>query len=199
MKRRKFVDKILLMSALPLIPVLTAEEESKKSKPVTPPGKTLKRRIIWNNDGDDLRMVAFGIGRLWNARDGDTTPLTDRFKSVQEFMDLRTSAIADIPVTTISYCGVFTWPVWDFPKERISVLGSDPMKHIVDFAHNNGKEFFFNLRMNDCHSSGLLWQGTIWWEPFRLNNPHFFSPQFRTLFGKKTIFPGYGVNRQYIL
>ncbi len=115
-----------------------------------------------------MRMVAFGVDKLWNPRQGSTLP--ERFTSVKEFLDLRMSALRDTPVDTISYCGVFTWPVWDLPRERIAVLGADPLQPVIDFAHQNGKDFFFNIRMNDCHTSGPFWQGPVWWEPFRLNN-----------------------------
>ncbi len=171
LNRREFVCALTL-GAMPLGQILAAEGTKARAAQTTIGAGRAKRRIIWNNDGDDLRMVAFGVDHLWNARDGDAAPLTGRFSSVKEFLDLRMSALRDMPVDTISYCGVFTWPVWDLPRERISVLGEDPMKHVVEFAHACGKECFFNLRMNDCHSSGLRWQGPVWWEPFRLRNLH---------------------------
>lgn len=136
-----------------------------------------RRRIIWNNDGDDLRFVAFGIRRLWTARDPDDLPLPDRFSSVQEFLDLRMSALRQSAVDTISYCGVFNWPAWEMPRDRIAALGADPIQPIVDFARKAGKEFFFNLRMNDCHSS-LRFSGPAWWEPFRAGNPHLLQSKF---------------------
>jgi hypothetical protein len=169
MNRREFVGAL---GAWPVSQILAADDNKTSAAPRAPEAGKARRRIIWNNDGDDLRMVAFGVRRLWNARDGDNAPLTERFGSVQEFLDLRMAALRDTPVDTISYCGVFTWPVWEFPRDRIAVLGEDPVKLIVDFAHASGKEFFFNLRMNDGHSSGRNWQGPVWWEPFRLRNRH---------------------------
>jgi hypothetical protein len=127
-----------------------------------------RRRILWNDDGDDLRAVAFGCGQIWTAR--GMVPVVDRFESIGQFLDLRLSAIAETPVDVISYCGVFTWPVWDFPRERLTALGEDPLLPVVDFAHRHGKEFFFNLRMNDAHTSGPHWQGAAYWEPFRLKH-----------------------------
>ena len=171
LNRREFVCALGL-GALPLGQILAAEGAQDRAARTTTVACRAKRRIIWNNDGDDLRMVAFGVNHLWNARDNDAAPLTDRFGSVKEFLDLRMSALRDLPVDTISNCGVFTWPVWDLPRDRISVLGEDPMKHVVEFAHASGKECFFNLRMNDCHSSGRRWQGPVWWEPFRKRNLH---------------------------
>lgn len=127
------------------------------------------RRLIWNNDGDDLRVVAFGLGQIWTAK--GMVPIADRYESVEQFLGVRLSAIADTPVDVISYCGVFTWPVWDYPRDRLAALGDDPLRHVVDFAHRHGKEFFFNLRMNDAHTSGPHWQGAAYWEPFRLSHP----------------------------
>ncbi|MBL8991932.1 MAG: hypothetical protein JNM63_01240 [Spirochaetia bacterium] len=125
-------------------------------------------RIFWNNDGDDLRMVAFGEGEIWSPE--GMIPLVERFSSVEEFLNLRLAALRGTSVDTVSYCGVFTWPVWDYPKERIRVLGPDPLKPAIDFVHGLGKDFFFNIRMNDCHVSGPHWQGPLWWEPFRLRH-----------------------------
>ena len=121
MKRRDFIGTVAL-GALPASHLTAAESAKHKFTPGTPAASQMKRRIIWNNDGDDMRMVAFGVGRLWNARDGDNTPLTKRFGSAQEFLDLRMSALRDSPVDTVSYCGVFNWPVWEVPRERIAAL-----------------------------------------------------------------------------
>jgi hypothetical protein len=135
------------------------------------------RRIIWNNDGDDLRFVAFkgtrsnGIERLWTARNPDDVPLPEKFSSLKEVLDLRMTALRDTPVDTISFCGIFNWPAWEMPRERIAALGDDPIRPIVEFTHRLGKEYFFNIRMNDCHSS-LRFHGAAWWEPFRLRNLH---------------------------
>ncbi|MBN8215088.1 MAG: hypothetical protein J0L75_00505 [Spirochaetes bacterium] len=130
---------------------------------IQPPG-----RVIWYNDGDDLTSVAFGQKTLWNARDPGGTPLPERFASPQDLINLRLTGIAKTPADTISYCGLFVWPCWQLPRERTAALGEDPLRAIVDFTHDCGKEFFFNLRMNDCHSSGQHWRGPAYWEPFRM-------------------------------
>src|SRR3954469_25166684 len=81
-----------------------------------------RRRIIWNNDGDDLRFVAFGRPKLWAAHVADKILLPERFTSARQFLDLRMSALREHPVDTISYCGVFNWPAWEMPRERIAAL-----------------------------------------------------------------------------
>jgi len=136
------------------------------------PAVPAQRRLVWNNDGDDLRIVAFGLSRLWNPRDRDQAPAPPRFDSTAQFLALRLAGIRDTPVDTVSYCGVFTWPVWDLPRERLAPLGPDPLLPVIDFVHGCGKAFWFNLRMNECHSSGPRWQGAAYWEPFRRDNLH---------------------------
>jgi len=136
-------------------------------------GKGRRRRIIWNDDGDDLRCMAFGRERLWTAEDPAAIKLPLRYSSPEEFMKLRMTALAGTQVDSLFYCGHFNWSVWEFPTERIAALGPDPLKLVVDFAHKNGMEFFFSIRMNDTHSSLIDRQGPMYWEPFRAANPQF--------------------------
>jgi hypothetical protein len=75
MNRREFVGA-LAMGVLPAIQGLAADVDQNTAAPGTPAAGQAKRRIIWNNDGDDLRMVAFGVRRLWNVRDNDNAPLS---------------------------------------------------------------------------------------------------------------------------
>ena len=121
--RRSFVKTIAGAAAV-LAAVSRGATAGSAPRPAAAPSK---RRIIWNNDGDDLRFVAFGIRRLWTARDPDDIPLPERYGSVPEFLDLRMSALRDVPVDVISYCGVFNWPAWEMPRERIAALGEDPI------------------------------------------------------------------------
>jgi hypothetical protein len=171
--RRKFVSTVAGAAAVLAGSTLAARGATDRAAPAA----STRRRVIWNNDGDDLRFVAFRgtrsnrIERLWSARDPNHFALPERFSSVQEFLDLRMTALRDIPVDTISFCGVFNWPAWEMPRDRIAVLGDDPIRPIVEFTHGLGKEFFFNIRMNDCHSS-VHFRGPAWWEPFRQSSPH---------------------------
>jgi hypothetical protein len=165
--RRRFVATLSGLAA-----TLTAPPRARGADRVDrPKAPVTGRRILWNNDGDDLRFMAFGIRRLWTARDPNDLPLPEKYESLQQFLDLRMTALRATPVDTLCYCGVFNWPAWEMPRERIAALGDDPIRAIVDFTHASGKEFFFNLRMNDCHSS-LRFNGPAWWEPFRLRNLH---------------------------
>ena len=161
--RRSFLKRALAA------PAAAAPLAARSHAPGAPPGGR-RRRIIWNNDGDDLRFMAFGLGRLWTADNPEAIKLPERYSSAAQFLDLRMTPLAGTQVDSLFYCGHFNWSVWDFPRERIAALGPDPLTPVVDFAHKNGMEFFFSIRMNDCHSS-FGSQGPAWWEPFRLANP----------------------------
>ena len=173
MTRRNFVSTVAGTAAMLAGSALAARGAADGAAPAA----SSRRRVIWNNDGDDLRFVAFrgtrssGIEWLWTARNPNALALPEKFSSVQEFLDLRMTALRGIPVDTISFCGIFNWPAWEMPRDRIAVLGDDPIRPIVEFCHGLGKEFFFNIRMNDCHSS-VHFHGPAWWEPFRKNSPH---------------------------
>jgi hypothetical protein len=136
-----------------------------------PPRAGRKRRILWNNDGDDLRNPAFGLPRLWTARGPQDVPIPDPLASPDQFLSLRMPDPAAAGVDSIFYCGHFNWSVWEFPPERLARLGPEPLKLVIDHAHRFGAEFFFSIRLNDVHSS---WEalGPSSWEPFRLRNPH---------------------------
>ena len=135
-------------------------------------GKTgHKRRILWNNDGDDMRSVAFGLPHLWNPDHPAAIKLPAQYDSVEEFLDFRMSALAGKQVDTLIYCGHFVSPVWTFPRQRIAALGPDPLQPVIDFAHRNAMEFFFSIRMNDTHTS-FGHRGPEYWDAFRNANPH---------------------------
>ena len=132
---------------------------------------TRKRRILWNDDGDDIRSVAFGLPHLWHPDNPAMVKLPARYSSVEEFLDFRLSALAGKQVDTLIYCGHFVSPVWEFPRDRIAALGPDPLQPVIDFAHKNAMEFFFSIRMNDTHSS-FGHRGPEYRDAFRIANPH---------------------------
>lgn len=127
-------------------------------------------------------------------------PLLERFSSIQDFLDVRLGALRGTAVDTVSYCGVFSWPVWDYPRERIQALGKDPLKPAIEFVHGLGKDFFFNIRMNDCHVSGPHWQGPLYWEPFRLSRREFLQASIDENEWKQDFLPwALGQSRHYPL
>jgi hypothetical protein len=115
------------------------------------------RPVIHNNDGCDAYLYP-----------------SDRNFSVSDFLSYRTKGLVGSDVSTISYCsitssfGQFTHKteVGEFltlthqrPGSRNVVpefvkLGTDPLEVTGKYAHENGFEFFWSNRMNDCHDSG---------------------------------------------
>ena len=114
-----------------------------------------KRRIVFNNDGCDALYYPTKLA---------ATP--------EAFLKLRNRALAGSHVTTISYCSIssgfghFTHDTKigeiltkDIPGSRKSRnltadllrQGTDPLRVVNDFAHQNGMECFWSMRMNDTH------------------------------------------------
>jgi len=117
------------------------------------PAADRQRRIIFNNDGAEPVVKM-------------TRP------SAQDFLDLRTSALADTQVDSIFYCPrcsgfglfthftkvgqVFTSKEGRYANNQMEALlreGIDPLQVIVDFCRKSGKEVFCSFRMNDNHDS----------------------------------------------
>ncbi|MCC6125831.1 MAG: family 10 glycosylhydrolase [Pirellulales bacterium] len=115
------------------------------------PAAERKRRIIFNNDGNDAR----------------TPP--DEPRTHENFLSKRTTALAGSQVDAIFYCtggfnlythhgkdteartygdaNVVNW-AWDLGKN-----GPDSLETMVRFGHEHGMEVFWSMRMNDCHDS----------------------------------------------
>ena len=121
--------------------------------------KRRERRVLWNNDGSDMLQPAYAGGK-WPI------PL----KSPGQFLANTLSYVKETDVASIFYCAHVNEPDWEFPQEHIEVLGPNPVRHVVDFAHQNGMEFFYSIRMNDIHAS-LFPPKASYWPPFRLKHP----------------------------
>jgi len=110
-----------------------------------------KRRIIFNDDGDDV----------WAPE--AATP--------EGFVGVRLIHMRGTQADTLFYCTtqsfnyfthatnvgeVFTKQEGPFEHNNMRVLmerGTDPLKLAVEFAHANGYEAFWTLRMNDIHDA----------------------------------------------
>ena len=111
-----------------------------------------RRRIIMNNDGNDVRRAA------------TITP----FKP-EDLFEQRTTALIGSQVDSVFYCtGVWNYyfhaseeserlvsheGVADYLK-RLDALGTDPLKMMVEYCHRSDLEIFWSMRMNDTHDSG---------------------------------------------
>jgi hypothetical protein len=112
-----------------------------------------KRRIIMNNDGNDVKAAI------------NLEPI-----NAEIFLKQRTLALAGSQVDSIFYCdGVFNnythqskeseLLTWNDEKVRkyfdtLFKQETDPLKMTIDFGHKNGMEVFWSMRMNDTHDSG---------------------------------------------
>ena len=120
-----------------------------------------RRRIIFNNDGNDWT----------NDVDGDMIPpKLGEPKTVENFLSKRTSALAGTQVDSIFYCdGVFNlyshksteteprrhtdkylvdW-AWDMSEQ-----GNEPLNVMIGFGKRHSIEVFWSIRMNDTHDAG---------------------------------------------
>ncbi len=101
-----------------------------------------KRRMIFNNDGDDI----------WSVRSADP----------DELINQRTALLKSTHVDTIFYStvrgsfGVFihhTKIGTIRTNESLIDNKLDPLQVMVDFARKNGIEIFWSMRMNDTHDA----------------------------------------------
>ncbi len=126
--------------------------------------KHRKRRIIYNNDGDD-------------CYDKPNDP-----KTAEQFLKYRTAALAGSQVDAIFYCdGVFNLYrhgsaalnlglpetrkpeteilKWDIPGhsdwawQLKELTGKDNLEIMTEFGKQNGMEVFWSMRMNDTHDA----------------------------------------------
>ena len=106
------------------------------------------RRVIFNNDGCEMFFM----------------PLKEPL--IENFLKLRHTGLLDKKVDVISYCATATAffsdsigsRIAEHPRagERIRAfrkLGTDALSESIRFAHANGMESFWSMRMNDCHDA----------------------------------------------
>lgn len=115
--------------------------------------KKKKRRIIMNNDGNDVGYASEVL---------TTDP--------ENLLKYRTLGLADSHVDSIFYCtGIFNfyyhrsneselfpWSGKQNVAKYLDILakaGTDPLKIHTDYCHKNNKEIFWSMRMNDTHDS----------------------------------------------
>ena len=148
-----------------------------RSRTKVKPVKGRRRRIVWNNDGSDMLQPAYAGGK-WPI------PL----KSVQGFLEGTLKYVEGTQVDSIFYCAHVNQPNWEIPTRYIQVLGANPVKHVVDFAHQNGMEFFYTIRMNDVHAGRYPPKGS-YWPPFRLKHPELLMGYISRQHWEKKVIP----------
>ena len=169
------IPLLLTLAALPLFAqpakIATLEDlRTERARLAAQP-----RRLIANNDGCDCLYFPGSLA---------PTP--------QNFLDRRTTSLAGSQVGAISYCtissgfGQFTHDTKvgtvllrqgkDYeirPSDRnitgdLIQQGTDPLKAVTTFAHGNGMESFWSMRMNDTHDVA-----------HRPETPYFLFPQLK--------------------
>ena len=127
-----------------------------------------KRRIIFNNDGDDVE----GYGGPDNERTEASAALT---ATPEGLLSLRTTALLGSQVDTIFYSSIYGMKlmyedsafkrIYEFPDRKpqrrkvavrnchalIADYGMDNLEVMIDCARKNGLEIFYSNRMNDNH------------------------------------------------
>lgn len=127
-----------------------------------------KRRIIFNNDGDDLAMLGKGA-----MKDPLVTKQRKEFPVTDEgLLAVRTTALLGSQVDTIFYYsswgmnlhhqdGPFgklygcpdTTKSTENHHKILAETGKDSLEVMIDVCRNNGMEMFYSSRMNDTHDS----------------------------------------------
>ena len=145
-----------------------------------------KRRIIYNNDGNDVvRVTAKGevTEGLMEADSGDLKA---------DFLDTRTAPLVGTQVDSNWYATCMCGQIFShhtklggfrndgLPLKLVEKYGHDNLDIQTDFVHGHGMEAFWSLRMNDVHDSHP--PGDRRWSdyglaPFKRDHPEF-------LFGK---------------
>ncbi|MEX2577732.1 MAG: family 10 glycosylhydrolase [Verrucomicrobiales bacterium] len=146
-----------------------------------------QRRIIFNNDGNEPVYLCT-----------DTTP--------EELLKQRTAPLAGSQVDSLFYCtwssgfGLFTHgtkvgQVFSTKEAMFSknmtpellAAGTDPLRVMVEFGHENDMEVFWSFRLNDTHDGSRAEYGPIMFRANKLKNEH---PEW--LIGTPEARPKYG-------
>jgi hypothetical protein len=140
-------------------------------------------RILFNDDGDDLRSPAYGLPALWVP--AGEKPRVQPVRTVDDCLGYRIAPLSRTSVMGLSYCGNFGVPVWKLPSARLSALGDDPILPVIQFWRRDGRVFFFSMRMNDYHH-GWSNEESLWDDSRRAHRHWFRKPpsdnDWQTLF-----------------
>lgn len=169
---------IAMLGALSLTVIAQDAADARREKLLSRP-----RLVIFNNDGCDL-------GR----------PQVQENPTVETFLQLRHTGLLDKNVDVISYCTITSGfsnttsttkignDMRDHAKFGPAVrafqkLGTDALAESIRFAHANGMESFWSMRMNDCHDAYPA--SADLFPPYKKEHPEY-------LVGSPTKRPAYG-------
>ena len=143
-----------------------------------------KRRIIFNNDGDDAcyynkKGTAAGLLEI------RTTPLLG---SQVDTIFYSTSSCFPCFSHNTKVGEVFTCRENKFENNCVPALlaqGTDPLRIMVDYCKQHQTEVFWSLRMNDTHDAASTWYGPLLLTEFKRQHPEF-------IVGSRTKHPKHG-------
>lgn len=148
-----------------------------------------RRRIIYNNDGDDSLEARSGMEHEHDVAEALTVRKTGDL--VQDFLDARStpligsqvdsnwfaSAMAGLTFSHHTKLGGFYGK--EIPLELIEKYGRDTLEIQLDFSREHGMEAAWCLRMNDVHDAHPM--GSRRWNyglaKFKRDNPGFMMGQ----------------------
>ena len=194
MRRLNCCVVALCLAALGSVPVFAAagkpgptEQAGDAFKQQRREAANRKRRVIFNNDGDEI---------VYECREA----------TLKALLDARTTALAGTQVDSIFYCtwssgmSLFTHDtkagqVFDTREGRFAPnmtramldRGIDPLKAMVDFGKEHRMEVFWSYRMNDTHDGALTDYGPVMFRANKLKTEH---PEY--LMGDPKHLPKYG-------
>ena len=122
-----------------------------------------KRRIIYNNDGDDVIEARSGMENEHDVAEGLMVRRTG--DTVQDFLDTRSTPLIGSQVDSNWFASAMAGVTFSHhtklggfygegvPLELVEKYGRDALQVQLDFSHENGMEAAWALRMNDVHDS----------------------------------------------
>ena len=144
-----------------------------------------KRRIIYNNDGDDAVFARTGQELEHDAAEGLTVKTEGEL--IDDFLNARNTPLIGSQVDSNWYCSCMAGHTFShqtklggfygkgMPLELVEKYGRDTLQIHTDFSHEHGMESFWSLRMNDCHDSYA--EGERRWDyglsAFKRDHPEF--------------------------
>ena len=148
-----------------------------------------KRRIIYNNDGDDVIEARTGLEHNHDVAEGLMTRETGEL--IDAFLKARSTPLLESQVDSNWYASCMAGLTFShytklggfygkgIPQELVEKYGRDSLQIQVDFSHENNMEAFWSLRMNDGHDSYPM--GSRRWTyglaPFKRDHPEYMMGQ----------------------
>ena len=148
-----------------------------------------RRRIIYNNDGDDAIEARSGVEHEYDVSEALTVRASGDL--VQDFLDARSTPLIGTQVDSNWFASCMAGLTFShhtklggfydkrIPLELVEKYGRDTLQVQLDFSHEHGMEAVWALRMNDVHDAhppgSRRW--TYGLAPFKKEHPEFMMGQ----------------------